>query len=211
MTADVIECKIAFVNQSIWYCLLTVSYLHELSSCQQQCCGVCQVFPCNTDPSGHFVVHFGKSSSSTCGRVKSVPRPGFKDDQVWWEGGARDKSSTSHKSNSQVVDDVAVQVWHHLHLSCQVLTVRMHLSFYHHVKLLRLWDDLHAGVVHDHRLKDYVWIKLGHLNIFKDFKRLSQQPPPDSSEGRDHHQASWYLPCGHMSPNLKEINTRGKY
>ena len=119
MTGDVVEYKIAFVNQSIWYCLLTVSYLHELSSCQQQCCGVCQVFPCNRDPSGHFVVHFGKSSSSTCGRVKSVPRPGFKDDQVWGEGGTRDKSSTSHKSNSQVVNDVAVQVWHHLQLPSQ--------------------------------------------------------------------------------------------
>ena len=86
----------------------------------------------------------------------------------------------------------------------------IYLSFYHHVKLLRLWDDLHAGVVHDHRLKVYVGIKLGHLNISKDFKRLSQQPPPDSSEGRDHHQASWYLPCGHKSPD-KEINTKRKY
>ncbi len=61
---------------------------------------------------------------------------GFEDSGLFTDVGARGKAKTAHQPGAQVRENVAEQVGGH-----------------HYIELMRVHDQLHAGVIHDHFLK----------------------------------------------------------
>jgi hypothetical protein len=78
--------------------------------------------------------------------VKRVLRSRLENGDLSRVGGSGDKSGTADQSGGQVVNDVTVQVGHD-----------------HDVKLLRVGDQLHGGVVHNHLLKLNSGVELCNL------------------------------------------------
>ena len=65
-------------------------------------------------------------------------------------------TGTTDETSGEVVDDGTVQVWHD-----------------HHVELVRVRDELHAGVVNDHILRFDHWVQLRDLSESSEEKTVA--------------------------------------